>query len=72
MSSQTWEYFSTIVKNSKELNKKEKEVLIKRLRAQSLEKIGNKYKVTAERIRQIEKEALLKFKKKIIQLLLID
>jgi len=72
MSSQTWKYFAAVVKNSKELNKKEKDILIKRLKAQSLEKIGNKYKVTAERIRQIEKEALLKFNKRIIQLLLID
>jgi len=72
MSSQTWEYFIAIIESAKELNKKEKAILVKRLKAKSLEKIGRKYKLTAERIRQIEKEALAKFKQKMIQLLLID
>ncbi len=72
MSSQTWNYFISVIQDAKELNKKEKEILIRRLRAQNLKKIGRKYKVTAERIRQIEKDALTKFKKKMIQLLLLD
>lgn len=72
MSSQTWDYFIFFIQNARELSKKEKEILVKRLRAQKLKKIGRKYKVTAERIRQIEKEALSKFKKKITQLLLLD
>ena len=72
MSSQTRDYFISFIQNAKEISRKEKEILIKRLRAQKLEKIGRKYKVTAERIRQIEKGALLKFGKKITQLLLLD
>lgn len=72
MSSQTITYFISIIKNAKEFNRKEKEILVKRLKKQKLEKIGRKYKVTGERIRQIEKEALLKFKKKMVQLILFD
>ena len=72
MSSQTLKYFNSIISHAKELNRKEKEILIKRLKKQKLQKIGKKYKVTAERVRQIEKEALLKFKKKMIQLMLFD
>ena len=72
MSSQTLKYFNSIISDAKELNRKEKEILIKRLKKQKLQKIGRKYRVTAERVRQIEKEALLKFKKKMIQLMLFD
>lgn len=72
MSSQTEDYFISFIQNAKELSGKEKEILIKRLRAQRLKRIGRKYKVTAERIRQIEKKALAKFGKKITQLLLLD
>lgn len=72
MSSQTWDYFISFIQNARELSRKEKEILIKRLQAQKLEKIGRKYKVTAERIRQIEKGALSKFGKKITQLLLLE
>lgn len=72
MSSQTWDYFISVIQGAKELNKKEKEILIRRLKTQNLKKIGRKYKITAERIRQIEKDALTKFKKKMIQLLLLD
>jgi DNA-directed RNA polymerase sigma subunit (sigma70/sigma32) len=72
MSSQTWDYFIAFIQNARELNRKEKEILVKRLQAKKLEKIGRKYKLTGERIRQIEKEALAKFGKKITQLLLLD
>ena len=72
MSNRTIDYFISIVKNAKELNKKEKEILIKRLKDRTLEKIGKKYKVSSERIRQIEEKALLKFIKKICQLNLFD
>lgn len=72
MSSQTIEYFISIIKRAKELSGKEKAILVKRLQKQKLEKVGRKYKVTGERIRQIEKEALLKFEKKMIQLMLFD
>ena len=72
MGNRTIKYFISIVQNSKELSKKEKEILIKRLRDKTLEKIGKKYKVSAERIRQIEEKALLKFIQKICQLNLFD
>lgn len=72
MSNRTVEYFVSIVQNSKELSKKEKEVLAKRLRDKTLENIAKKYKVTGERIRQIEEKALLKFLAKICQLNLFD
>ncbi|MDO8658944.1 MAG: sigma factor-like helix-turn-helix DNA-binding protein [Candidatus Levybacteria bacterium] len=72
MSNQTIEYFISIVKNSKELTKKEKEVLVKRLKDKTLEKIAKKYKVSGERIRQLEEKALLKFIAKICQLNLFD
>ena len=68
MSNRTVDYFISIVKNSKELTKKEKEILTKRLKNKTLEKIGKKYKVTAERVRQIEEKALIKFIAKIFQL----
>ncbi|OGH41951.1 MAG: hypothetical protein A3H79_00050 [Candidatus Levybacteria bacterium RIFCSPLOWO2_02_FULL_36_8b] len=72
MSNRTVDYFISIVKNSKELTKKEKEILTKRLKNKTLEKIGKKYKVTAERVRQIEEKALIKFIAKICQLNLFD
>lgn len=72
MSNRTVSYFISIVKNSKELTKKEKEILTKRLQDKTLEKIGKKYKVTAERVRQIEEKALIKFIAKICQLNLFD
>lgn len=72
MSNRTVEYFISIVQSSKELTKKEKEVLVKRLKDRTLEKIGKRYKVSGERIRQIEERALLKFLQKICQLNLFD
>lgn len=72
MSNRTVEYFISIVQSSKELSKKEKEVLVKRLKDRTLEKIGKKYKVTGERVRQIEEKALIKFIAKICQLNLFD
>lgn len=72
MSNRTIEYFVSIVQNSKELTKKEKEILVKRLKDKTLGKIGKKYKVTGERIRQLEEKALLKFIAKICQLNLFD
>ncbi|MEK7534023.1 MAG: sigma factor-like helix-turn-helix DNA-binding protein [Patescibacteria group bacterium] len=72
MSSQTAKYFITIIKTAKELDKKEKDILIKRLRDTTLKTIGKKYKVSAERIRQIEQKSLQKFIKKMCQLMLFD
>lgn len=70
MGNQTIHYFKQIIERSDKLNKKEKEILIKRIRGKTLEEIGKKYKVTAERIRQIEEIAIKKFLKKIYQLVL--
>jgi DNA-directed RNA polymerase sigma subunit (sigma70/sigma32) len=72
IANQTVRYFIKIVKDSKELNQKEKEILVARLEEKTLEKIGKKYKLTAERIRQIEEEAIRKFLAKVNQLFLFD
>lgn len=72
MSSQTLAYFKSIIQSSKELTRKEKEIILRRLEKKPLRKIGRKYKLTGERIRQIEKGALGKFLKKTCQLILID
>ena len=72
MANQTIKYFSSLVSDSRELNRREKEILRRRLKNHHLKKIGRKYKVTGERIRQIEEHALQKFTQKILQLLLLD
>lgn len=72
VANQTVRYFIKIVKSSHELSKKEKEILIARLEEKTLEKIGKKYKLTAERIRQIEELAIKKFLAKVNQLFLFD
>jgi len=60
----TLSFFLTHIKKLPQLSFKEKEVLLKRLKRVTLEKIGLKYKVTEGRIRQIEKQALQKIKSK--------
>jgi len=72
MANQTVAYFISIVAGSKKLNKKEGDVLVRRLKRQTLKKIGRHYKLTGERIRQIEKTALVKLIKKIYQMILFD
>lgn len=72
MSSQSFSYFKTLIEDSKILSKKEKDILVRRLQGITLRRIGRRYKLTAERIRQIEEEALVKLGKKISQLLLFD
>ncbi|OGK31581.1 hypothetical protein A3F29_01350 [Candidatus Roizmanbacteria bacterium RIFCSPHIGHO2_12_FULL_33_9] len=69
---ETLRYFIKIVKNEKALSHKEKEILVARLQKKTLIKIGKKYKLTAERIRQIEENAVKKFLKKINQLFLFE
>ncbi len=69
---QTVRYFIKIIQDSKELKNKEKEILIARLEEKTLEKIGKKYKLSAERIRQIEEKAIDKFLDKVAQLFLFD
>lgn len=72
MSSQTMAYFQSVIRTSKELTQKEKDIVVRRLQKKSLRSIARKYKVTGERIRQIENEALKKFLKKTCQLRLVD
>jgi DNA-directed RNA polymerase sigma subunit (sigma70/sigma32) len=67
MSNQTIAYFVSLIENSPKLKKKEKEILINRLRRKTLKKIGRKHKVCGERIRQVEKFSLEKFVKSIYQ-----
>jgi len=72
MRNQTIYHFISIIKQSDRINAKEKDVLIKRIEGKELREIGKRYKVTGERIRQIEKTAIMKFLKKIHQLLLFE
>lgn len=72
MGNKTITYFISIIAESNKLNKREKDILIKRARGKTLKKIGKKYKLTAERIRQIEAVAIVKFLKKIYQLMLFE
>lgn len=72
MGNKTIGYFLSIIKDSNQLTDKEKDILTKRSKGIYLEKIGKKYKITAERIRQIEEKAIEKLLKKIYQLMLFD
>lgn len=72
MGNKTVGYFIAIIESSDKLNKREKDILIKRTKGKTLKKIGRKYKITAERIRQIEEVAIAKLLKKIYQLMLFD
>lgn len=63
----TIRYFIAHLKNLPHLTSKEKDVLIKRLKSFTLEKIGANYSITEGRIRQIEKNALRKVKSKSVQ-----
>jgi len=53
-------YFSRFVKKLPQLNTKEKDVLVRRLKKHTLQTIADNYSVTEARIRQIEKQALKK------------
>lgn len=70
MNNQTIVYFIQVVKNTEFLKNKEKAILVERLKGKSLEVIGKKYKLSGERIRQIEENSLSKFFKSIKQLIL--
>lgn len=72
MSNKTVIYFESLIKESNKLNQKEKEILIKRVEGKTLQEIGKKYKITAERVRQKEEKAIIKFMKKFYQLLLFE
>ena len=64
----TRRYFAAHIKKFPHLTVREKGVLIRRLKAITLERIGERYGVTEARIRQIEKEAISKIKLKGYQL----
>lgn len=70
MASQTIKYFISLIKEAKNLKQREREILIRRLKGKTLSYIGKKYKLTGERIRQIENKALDNFKEKAYQLFL--
>ena len=72
MGNQTINHFISIINQSAKLSEKEKNILIGRVKGKTLEEIGKKYKVTGERIRQKENTAIIKFMKKIYQLILFD
>lgn len=65
---QTLRYFAARITELPHLTLREKEILFKRLDSKTLEEIGKKHGLTAERIRQIEQEALEKVKSKTRQL----
>lgn len=67
MPNQTIGYFINWVLKSNRLTPKEEDILVNRLRRSELKKIGKKYKVSYERIRQIEKISLKKLSSKIFQ-----
>lgn len=72
MANQTKAYFKNLIEVSRELSRKEKDILTARLSGKTLRKIGRKYKITAERIRQVEKNILANLIKRARQLLLFD
>ncbi|MDP2649629.1 MAG: sigma factor-like helix-turn-helix DNA-binding protein [bacterium] len=72
MRNKTIAHFKSIIENSSKLNNKEKDILIKRIEGNTLETIGKKYKISAERVRQKEEVAIIKFVRKICQLLLFE
>ncbi len=63
----TRHFFAAHIRKLPQLTFKEKDVLIRRLRMFTLEKIGSNLGVTEARIRQIEKEALKKIATKSYQ-----
>lgn len=72
MRNKTVSHFISIINASNKLNAKEKEILKDRVAGKTLEEIGRRFKVTAERIRQKENTAIEKFMKKIYQLILFE
>jgi DNA-directed RNA polymerase sigma subunit (sigma70/sigma32) len=67
MPNKTIGYFIDFVKKTHRLSSKEANILVLRLKRKKLRTIGRKYKVSYERIRQIEKESLTKLNKKEFQ-----
>ena len=68
----TLRYFTAHIKKLPHLTSREKEVLVKRLRARTLEGIGKKFNLTEGRVRQIEKKAIAKIRSKNYQQILFN
>lgn len=60
----TRRYFTRFIHHLPQLTEREKEVLVRRLSSATLQKVGENYRVTEARVRQIEKKALKKVKSK--------
>jgi len=69
-SNRTLNYFAKFVKRIPDLNGREKEVVLGRLRRKTHVSIGKKWDLTEGRIRQIEDSALTKIRSKSRQLVL--
>lgn len=67
MPNRTLAYFIDFVKKTHRLKPKEADVLALRLKRKKLKSIGRRYKVSYERIRQIEKISLKKLNSKSYQ-----
>lgn len=67
MPNRTLAYFTDFVKKTNRLKPKEADILALRLKRKKLKSIGRKYKVSYERIRQIEKISLKKLKSEFYQ-----
>lgn len=64
----TLRYFAARIMEFSDLTSRERDILFNRLMDKTLEKIGDKYDLTAERIRQIELSAVKKLDRKTKQL----
>ena len=63
----TLRHLAALIRKLPQLNEKEKDILLRRLKLTTLKKIGIRYRVTEGRIRQIEKQAIRKLKSKYYQ-----
>jgi len=61
-SNKTLKYFAQYVRKIPDLDGREKQVVLRRLKRNTLEGIGKSWGLTEGRIRQIEKSALTKIK----------
>ncbi len=68
----TLRYFTAHIRKLPHLTSKEKDVLVRRLRKVTLERIGKSFEVTEGRIRQIEKGAIKKVKSRYYQQALFE
>lgn len=72
IANQTVKHFLKFIDKFPLLSEKERLVLSLRLQEKKLKKIAKKFKVSAERIRQIEFGAILKLKQKYRQMALFE